>query len=83
LYTFLPEGVCSRQINFDVVGGKITKVNFTGGCSGNLKGIASLVEGMEVNEAYKRLRGGTCGSKNTSCPDQFAKALEELFIEKQ
>jgi len=82
MYTFLPKGVCSKQIDFDVVNNKIKNVHFFGGCEGNLKGIASLVEGMDVNEAYKRLKGGTCGSKQTSCPDQFAKALEELVVKK-
>lgn len=82
MYSFVPEGVCSRQINFDVVDGKIKNVSFMGGCSGNLKGISSLVEGMEVSEVHKRLKGGTCGYKDTSCPDQFARAIEALVLEK-
>ncbi|WP_160671457.1 TIGR03905 family TSCPD domain-containing protein [Clostridium sp. C8-1-8] len=70
-------GVCSKQVSFDIVDNKISSVNFVGGCNGNLKGISSLIEGMEVNEAIKRLKGITCGNRDTSCPDQLSKALEE------
>jgi len=69
-------GVCSKEINFDVVGNKIKNVSFIGGCDGNLLGISSLVEGMDINEVISRLRGIQCGSKDTSCPDQLARALE-------
>ena len=69
-------GVCSKEINFDVVENKIKNVSFIGGCDGNLVGISSLVEGMDINEVISRLRGIQCGSKDTSCPDQLARALE-------
>lgn len=71
-------GVCARGIDFDVVDGKLTNVSFQGGCNGNLKGIGSLVEGMDVDEVIKRLSGTTCGFKSTSCPDQLAKALTAM-----
>ncbi|MDF2880960.1 MAG: hypothetical protein K0R54_1517 [Clostridiaceae bacterium] len=76
MYSYNPTGVCSRTVNFDIVDNKVVKVNFLGGCEGNLQGIASLIEGMDINEAIKRLKGIKCGSKATSCPDQLAKALE-------
>ena len=50
-----------------------------GGCNGNLKGISSLVEGMDVQEVIKRLEGTCCGMKQTSCPDQLATALKEAL----
>ena len=68
-------GVCSRQINFDVVDGKVTNVSFVGGCNGNLQGIGALVEGMPVDEAISRLQGISCNGRPTSCPDQLAQAL--------
>ena len=71
------KGTCSQAIDFDFEDGKVYNVKFYGGCNGNLKGIGSLVEGMEVAEVIKRLEGTTCGFKNTSCPDQLAKALKE------
>lgn len=69
-------GVCSKEINFDVVENKIKNVSFIGGCDGNLLGISSLLEGMDINEVISRLKGIQCGSKDTSCPDQLARALE-------
>ncbi len=71
------KGVCSRAIDFDIVDNKVVNVSFDGGCNGNLKGIGNLVEGMDVEDAIQKLSGITCGYKNTSCPDQLAKALEE------
>jgi len=41
-----------------------------------LQGISRLVEGMRVDEAISRMEGIRCGWKDTSCPDQMAKALK-------
>ena len=71
-------GTCSCAINFEVEVYIIKSVSFTGGCNGNLQGISRLVEGMKVEEAISRLKGIRCGFKNTSCPDQLARALESL-----
>ena len=76
MYQYNTQGVCSKCIYFDIEDGKLTNVSYLGGCNGNLKGIGSLVEGMEIDEVIKRLEGTTCGSKKTSCPDQLAKALK-------
>jgi uncharacterized protein (TIGR03905 family) len=76
-YEFTTKGTCSRQILFDIEDGKVKNVQYIGGCNGNLKGIAKLVEGMDVNEVISRLEGTTCGMKNTSCPDQLAQALKQ------
>ena len=74
-------GVCSREIDFEVVDGKLHNVHFVGGCNGNLQGVGALVEGMEIHEAISRLRGIKCGMKGTSCPDQLATALEKYLNE--
>lgn len=76
--TFITSGTCSRQIDFDIEDNKIHNISFVGGCNGNLKGIAALAEGQDINEVKERLKGIKCGMKNTSCPDQLAKALEEI-----
>lgn len=81
-YTYTPKGVCSRQINLEIEDGIVTKLEVIGGCNGNLQGIAKLVQGMEVEEVIKRLKGIDCNSKGTSCPDQIARALEEITIKK-
>ena len=78
---YQPKGVCSRLINVEVENQIITSVEFVGGCNGNTKGIASLVEGMDVHEAIRHLEGITCGHKATSCPDQLSKALRQAIGE--
>ena len=80
-YTYIPEGVCSVQIDFDVEDGVIHNVKYIRGCNGNLQGIGALVEGMKVDEVIKKLKGIKCGIKETSCPDQLARALEKSINE--
>lgn len=76
MYQYKTKGTCSQLISFDLEDGKVRNVKFTGGCNGNLKGIASLVEGMDVDDVISRVEGITCGMKSTSCPDQLAQALK-------
>ena len=76
-YEYKTKGTCSQRILFDIEDGKVRNVQFIGGCNGNLKGIASLVDGMDVEEIIARLEGIHCGMKATSCPDQLAAALKE------
>lgn len=77
-YSYIPRGVCSTRIDFEVENDTVVSVAFTGGCNGNLKGIASLVKGMKVRDVIERLEGTRCGFKQTSCPDQLAKALRSI-----
>lgn len=72
------QGTCSSAIDLEVENGIIKSVSFTGGCHGNLQGISRLVEGMKVEDAIAKLKGIRCGFKNTSCPDQLARALESI-----
>ena len=74
-YEYKTSGTCAQRILFDVEEGKVKNVQFIGGCNGNLKGIAALVEGMDADEVIARVQGVTCGMKKTSCPDQLAQAL--------
>ena len=76
-YEYKTKGTCSRSILFDIEDGKLKNVQFIGGCNGNLKGIAALVEGMNVQDVIARVEGIQCGMKSTSCPDQLAQALKE------
>ena len=75
-------GTCSSAIQIEMDGDIVRSVSFTGGCDGNLKGIASLVKDMPAEEVVKRLKGIRCGFKSTSCPDQLALALEEYLQNK-
>ncbi len=76
-YTYKTKGTCSQMIRFDVDDGKVSGVQFLGGCNGNLKGIAALVEGMNIDDVIAKVEGIKCGMKQTSCPDQLAQALKE------
>ena len=76
--SYRPRGVCSRLMEIEVEDGKIVSVRVTGGCSGNLQGISRLIEGMDVDEAIKRMDGIRCGVKPTYCPDQMAQALKQF-----
>lgn len=75
-FSYTPHGVCSRQIDLVIEDDIIVDAKFTGGCSGNTQGVAALVIGMKVDEAVRRIKGIKCGMKDTSCPDQLARALE-------
>ena len=78
--TYTTHGTGSRLINREIDdNGKVTDVEFVGGCDGNTKGIAQLVKGMDAQEAADRLAGIRCGYKPTSCPDQLAQALREAL----
>ncbi|MBE6591858.1 MAG: TIGR03905 family TSCPD domain-containing protein [Ruminococcaceae bacterium] len=76
-YSYRTKGTCSQIINFDIEDNKVSNVEFIGGCNGNLQGISKLCEGMDANELIDKLSGIRCGFKNTSCPDQLAKAIKE------
>lgn len=76
--SYIPKGVCSRQIHIEIDGNTITSVQFVGGCNGNTQGIAALVKGMDIDEAISRLEGINCNGRGTSCPDQLAKALKSI-----
>ena len=76
-FTYKTKGVCSSLIELEIDDGIVKSVKFTGGCNGNLQGIGSLVEGMEVDDVIKKLSGIKFGFKGTSCPDQLAEALRE------
>lgn len=80
-YTYTTKGVCSRQMTVEIENGTIMHVDIIGGCNGNLKGIASLVQGMRVEDAIARLAGIRCGMRNTSCPDQLSIALKEALAQ--
>ena len=72
------DAVCSQQIDIALEGDIVRGVRFTGGCHGNTQGIASLCEGMTVDDVIARLEGINCSGRGTSCPDQLARALKAL-----
>lgn len=77
-YRYKTNGVCSREIIIETEGDIVKKVTIVGGCPGNTQGVSKLVEGMKIEEVIKKLKGIQCRDRGTSCPDQLAKALEEI-----
>ncbi len=82
-YEFGTYGICARKIIVDVdeVSETVNSVQFIGGCSGNTQGVAALVKGRKIDEVVGLLKGIDCNYKGTSCPDQLARALEEIKSE--
>jgi uncharacterized protein (TIGR03905 family) len=78
-YEYKTSGVCSRNITLEIEDGIIKSVSFLGGCNGNLQGISALVVGQRPEDVIDRIRGIKCGFKDTSCPDQLARALEKAI----
>ena len=79
-YEYKPKNTCSTKIEFKIDDdNKLRNIRFTDGCNGNLSGISALAEGMDAAELAGRLKGTRCGRKNTSCPDQFALAVEQAL----
>ena len=82
-YTYRTKGTCSREISFELDGDRVKNVHFVGGCDGNLKAVATLVDGMTVEQIEKLLRGNTCGPRKTSCADQLTIGLREAQAQAQ
>lgn len=78
-YTYKTKNVCSMEITFKINGNIISDVKFVGGCNGNLKAIAKLVDGLTVEQIEEKLKGNTCGRRPTSCADQLAIAVREAY----
>ena len=77
-YKYKPQGVCSKEMIIEIENNIIKSVKIAGGCPGNTLAVSAMVEGKDINEVIKKLKGIPCGVRGTSCPDQLAKALEEI-----
>ncbi|MBO4835614.1 MAG: TIGR03905 family TSCPD domain-containing protein [Lachnospiraceae bacterium] len=76
-YQYITKGTCSKAIQFDINDGVINNVQFIGGCPGNVKAVAKLVEGMTADRIAEILLGNDCAGRGTSCADQLARAVLE------
>ena len=81
MYSYTTQGTCSRQILIEAEGDTIQRVEFIGGCTGNTQGVARLVQGMKIDEVIARCKGIQCRA-GTSCPDQLARALEQMLAKR-
>ena len=80
-YDYQTENVCSQIISFDINDNVVTNINFMGGCNGNLKAIAKLVDGWTVEKIEEYLLGNICGRRPTSWADQLAIAVRKAYDE--
>lgn len=78
-YEYKTENVCAQIISFDIEDDVVSNIEFYGGCNGNLKAIAKLLDGCTVEEIEEKLSGNTCGRRPTSCADQLAKAVRAAY----
>ena len=76
-YSYTPERTCSHNIEFEIDNGIVKHGSFAGGCNGNLKALAKLVEGMPCEEVLAHRSGLECGVRGTSCADQLTKAIKQ------
>lgn len=76
-YSYKPDGVCSVKMEFNIENNIIKDIRVIGGCPGNSLGIRSLCIGNDIDYVIDKLKDIKCGYRNTSCPDQIAKALEQ------
>lgn len=78
-YRYKTKMTCSSEIRFNIEGNVVSDITFIGGCNGNLKAIAKLVDGWTVEQIEEKLLGNTCGPRPTSCADQLARAVREAY----
>jgi len=76
-FKYIPQGVCSRQIEFDIEENIVKNVVFHGGCPGNLIALSRAIDGKTVEEIEKLFSSIKCGTKSTSCSAQLAKAVRQ------
>ncbi len=82
-YSYEPENVCPIEISFHIDDNIVTNIKFKGGCNGNLKAIANIVNGWTVEKIEQYLLGNICGRRPTSCADQLAIAVRKAYEEQK
>ena len=54
-FIYKPQGVCSREMRFEMDGDIIRHVTIVGGCPGNLLGISRILENKTIDEVIDAL----------------------------
>ena len=77
-YIYRTTGVCASEIHFQILDGHLSSIRFVGGgCPGNAQLVARLLEGRVAAEVAEEMKGIVC-REGTSCPDQLARAIQEV-----
>lgn len=74
-FEYIPNGVCSRKMIFEIEGDTIKNVKIEGGCPGNTLGVSMLVKDQKIDDVIDKLKDIKCGFRNTSCPNELTKGL--------
>jgi len=82
-HTFKTQGICAKEITFELHSDIVKNIEFSGGCSGNLIAIKTLLEGQKVEDIVKKMGGIKCGNRSTSCVGQLAVAVKEAYDKEQ
>ena len=77
IFEYMPKGVCSSKMIFNIEGDTVLDIRIIGGCPGNGLGVRALCQNQKIDDIINKLEGIRCGYKSTSCPDQISKALKE------
>ncbi len=80
-YEYKTKNTCAQKISFEIEGNVVRDITFSGGCNGNLKAIAKLLDGSTIENIEEKLLGNTCGNRPTSCADQLAIAVRKAYEE--
>ena len=77
-YRYTPTGVCAKQIDVEINEEvpTISGVLIVGGCPGYSAALSKLLVGMDARNAVDMLQGVKCGTKQSSCAAEVAKALQ-------
>lgn len=49
-FIYHPEGICAKEMRFEIEHEKICKVDILGGCPGNILGISKILENKTIAE---------------------------------
>jgi len=83
VYYFETDGsTCTTGFRVELDGTKVMGVTFDGDpCIGNSEGIKSLIYGMEMDDVIADFEGIMCPGAGdvSSCPDQLAKGLKQIY----
>lgn len=74
-FEYIPQGVCSKKMIYEIEGDIIKDVKIVGGCPGNTLGVSILVKDQKIDDIIDKLKDVKCGFKSTSCPQELTKGL--------
>ena len=78
-YSYPTKYICPSQINFELDGQTVKNISFKGGCNGNLKAIAKLLDGQSVDYIEISWRG-PCGMRTIKNSNKKGAGIRHLLF---